>query len=471
MFDTVEIKQVKRELGLLVKTLRKQRGLSQIQLAKSLNVSRTTIQNLELGKNFTVDTIFNIFGHEIGRLGLDENEKRSSFQFNPVFLKSNLYKNIFPKTGIIKRINQVQLFNQFDNNTFKGIPPQFADSLPDRFGSIIFKAWLDNKSQKKITVLERLAYVGNRGMGAIEYKPSIKLDEHTTIDLNEIIDVLKEVLDLKKTTKEKNLNNQALINIFKIGTSAGGARPKILISEEKKTGKIIPGDLEYSNDYKHYLVKLAIDEEIKYPREIVEFCYYQIIQKVGIRMMESKLINDKHFATLRFDRQNGEKKHILTASGITGWDYKNSNNSSYENLFKLTSFLKVPHTQIEELFRRMVFNVIYGNVDDHLKNHSFIYNKNEDNWEMSPAYDITFALNPLMSFKNPKRALSINGKRSNIQINDILKLADEYTIKNPEGIINEIQSYSAELIDLFSKYDIPKFVSEKINENFIKLLR
>jgi len=412
----------------------------------------------------------NLFGQEIGRIGLEESERRSSFQFNPDFLKSNLYKNIFPKTGIIKRTEYVQLFSQFDNDTFKGIPPQFADSLPDMFGSIIFKAWLDSKNQKKITVLEQLAYIGNRGMGAIEYSPNIKLGGNTTIDLNAVIDVLKEVLDLKNTSEEKHLNNQALVNIFKIGSSAGGARPKILISEEKETGKIIPGDLEYSDEYEHYLVKLAIDEEIKYPREIVEYCYYQIIQKVGIRMMESKLIEDKHFATLRFDRQHGEKKHVLTASGITGWDYKNPNNSSYENLFKLASFLKVPHIQIEELFKRMVFNVIYGNVDDHLKNHSFIYNKNEDNWELSPAYDITYALNPLLSFKNPNRALSINGKRSNIQKNDILKLADDYTIKNPEGVIKDIQSYREELIDLFGKHDIPKLVSEKINDNIIKLI-
>ena len=412
----------------------------------------------------------NIFGQEIGRIGLEENEKRSSFQFNPDFLNSNSYKNIFPQTGVIKNNDYVQMFSQFDNDTFKGIPPQFADSLPDMFGSIIFKAWLDSKEQNKITVLEQLAYVGNRGMGAIEYTPSVTLAEQTTIDLNEIIEVLKEVLDLKKTTEQKNLNSQALINVFKIGSSAGGARPKILISEEKQTGKIIPGDLEYSDKYNHYLVKLAIDEEIKYPREIVEFCYHQIAQKVGIRMMESRLIEDKHFATLRFDRQDGEKKHVLTASGITGWNYRSVTNSSYENLFKLTSYLKVPHAQIEELFKRMVFNVIYGNVDDHLKNHSFIYNKDNDNWQLSPAYDITFALNPLISFKNTKRALSINGKRSNIQANDILKLADEYTVKNPEGIIKHIQSYREELIILFGQHDIPKLVSEKINDHIIKLL-
>ena len=411
-----------------------------------------------------------IFGQEIGRIGLEDNESRSSFQFNPTFLSNNAFLNLFPQTGIIKRVDNVQLFSQFNNDTFKGIPPQFADSLPDLFGSIVFKAWLESKEQQQITVLEQLAYVGNRGMGAIEYKPSLTLDEHTTIDLNEIIDVLQEVLDLKKTTEQKNLNSQALINIFKIGTSAGGARPKILISEEKQTGTIIPGDLEYSDRYHHYLVKLAINEEINYPREIVEYCYAQIIQKVGIRMMETKLIEDKHFATLRFDRQNGEKQHVLTATGITGWDYRSSQHSTYENLFKLCSFLKIPHAQMEELFKRMVFNVIYGNVDDHLKNHSFIYDKDHDRWQLSPVYDITYALNPLTNIKKPKRALSINGKRTEIKADDILKVADEYTIKNPEGIIKEIQSYKAELIDLFSKHNVPTLVSAKIKETIVKLL-
>jgi len=186
--------------------------------------------------------------------------------------------------------------------------------------------------------------------------------------------------------------------------------------------------------------------------------------------MDSKLIDDKHFATLRFDRQNGEKKHVLTASGITGWDYKSANNSSYENLFKLCSFLKIPHVQIEELFKRMVFNIVYGNVDDHLKNHAFIYDKVNDNWALSPAYDVTFALNLLLNFKNTKRALSVNGKRGNILLKDIYKLADDFTIKNPEGIIKKIQSHKNDLLNSFEEYNVPKPVSERINESLVKLI-
>lgn len=411
-----------------------------------------------------------LFGQEIGRLGLEEHQKSSTFQYNPTFLKSNVLQNIFPQTGLLKRSHHAQVFRQFNNETFKGIPPQFADSLPDMFGSIIFKAWLDSKDQKGISVLEQLAYVGNRGMGAIEYRPAVQIQENTSIDLNEIIEVLKEVLNLKKTTKQKQLDTQALLNIFRIGTSAGGARPKILISEERETGKVIPGDLEISDKYNHYLVKLALDEEVTYPREVLEFCYYQIMRRLGIRMMDSKLIDDKHFATLRFDRQDGEKKHVLTASGMTGWDYKSPQESSYENLFKLCSFLKIPHSQMEELFKRMVFNVVYGNVDDHLKNHSFIYSEKDDNWQLSPAYDVTFALNPLLNFKNVQRALSINGKRSHITLKDIYKLAEDFTIKNPEGVVRNIQSCRGELIHLFDQHDIPKLVSEKINESIIELI-
>ncbi len=411
-----------------------------------------------------------LFGQEIGRLSAEENEKRSSFQFNPAFLKSNAFQNAFPLTGILKKTTFVQLFSQFEGETFKGIPPQFADSLPDNFGSIIFKAWLDGQAQEKISVLEQLAYVGNRGMGALEYSPMVNLKEKVNIDLDEVIDVLKEVLDLKKASKQKKLDSQALVNIFRIGSSAGGARPKILISEHKKSGKVIPGDLEYSDKYHHYLIKLDIDEEVKYPRELIEYCYSLIIKKTGIRMMDAKLIDDKHFATTRFDRQYGEKQHVLTASGMTGWDYKSAKDSSYENLFKLCSFLKIPHAQTEELFKRMIFNVVYGNTDDHLKNHSFIYDKKADRWELSPAYDITFALNPLLNFTKPKRALSINGKRNKIALKDVLAIAAKYTVKNPEGIIKDIQSQRDELFIHFKRHGVPKLVSKKINENLNKII-
>lgn len=403
-----------------------------------------------------------LFGEEIGRIGASEEDTGTSFQFRPEFLNSNKFLNLFPKTGIIKRIPQVQIFSKYNNKTFKGLPPQFADSLPDMFGSLIFKTWLDSKNEKSISILEQLAYVANRGMGALEYYPSKEIPSNASIDLNEIIDVLKEVLDLKRNTQQKAINTQALLNIFKIGTSAGGARPKILISEHKKNGSLIPGDLICSNEYSHYLVKLGINEGEGYSREILEYCYYLMAKKIGIEIMDSKLIENKHFATLRFDRQNGSKNHILTASGMTGWDFRSSENSSYEQLFKLCSFLKISHAQKEELFKRMIFNIVFRNTDDHLKNHSFIYNEQKDNWRLSPAYDLTFALNPLLDFRKANRALSINGKRNGITLQDVLVIADKFTIKNPKGIIKEVESMIAELKKLMKEYGISKRVTTNV---------
>ena len=338
-----------------------------------------------------------IFGKEVGKIGLDIDRGRTSFQYHPDFISQEDHAGIFPSTRIIRRVPQVQVFDQYNTDTFKSLPPPFADSLPDVFGNTIFKAWLESTGRDHITVIEQLAYVANRGMGAFEYYPSKKLKSHTDIDLYQIIEVLKEVMEKKESIASHQLDTEGLFNIFRIGTSAGGARPKILISKHKRTGRIIPGDIAHTDDYDHLLVKLAVEDH--YPREIIEYCYYLTAIQTGISMMDSYLVDDKHFATKRYDRIDGKKKHVLTTSGITGWDFKSPENSSYENLFKLCSFLKAPHSQSDQLFRRMIFNVVFANTDDHLKNHSFSYDNIEQRWFLSPAYDITFALNPLTDYK------------------------------------------------------------------------
>ncbi len=412
------------------------------------------------------------FNQEIGRLGFDENQNKSSFQYNPEFLKTNNYLNLFPQTGIIKRTHHTQVFTQFNNETFRGLPPMISDSLPDMFGNIIFKKWLEASSNnfKQISVIEQLAYVADRGMGALEYRPSKTIPQATTIDLTEITHVLKEVLANKRDTTATKLNHQTLINIFKIGSSAGGARPKILISENSETGEIIPGDLNHSSDYNHYLVKLSIDDELGYSREVIEYCYYLTATHLGINMMPSKLIDQIHFATRRFDRQNGLKKHILTASGLTGWDFKSPKESSYENLFELALFLKVPHKEIEELFKRMVFNIIFCNTDDHLKNHTFIYNEVEDSWNLSPAYDLTYSLNPLMNYKRTSRALSLGNKRVDISILDVLAIAETYTIKNARNVVLEIQNGINFWRQKANELELPENIIRSINDDFITLV-
>lgn len=411
-----------------------------------------------MAKNQLIDV--HCFGKEVGRIGLDPDKRRSFFQYHPDFLQSDQYSNLFPATGILKRVENVQVFSNFFNDTFQGLPPMFADSLPDAFGNIIFQKWLEKegKSLQEISPLEQLAYVGTRGMGALEYHPVKEIPAGGEIDLKEIIAVLKKVLDKKAQITGTQFNEAALLHIFKMGTSAGGARPKLLIAQHKETGIIIPGDIARDVDYDHYLVKLSLEENNGYRAEWIEYSYYRIAKELGIQMMPSKLIDGKHFATLRFDRQNGRKKHVLTASGLSGWDFKQATNSSYENLFELALFLKVPHKDIEELFRRMVFNVVYQNTDDHLKNHSFIYDESKDSWQLAPAYDLTYALNPLLHFKSINRALSINHKRQHIQEEDLLKIAATFTVKNARTTLQEIRESKAKWRTLALEIGIEKKV-------------
>jgi serine/threonine-protein kinase HipA len=425
-----------------------------------------------MSKNNLIDLF--CFGQEIGKLGFDENKQCSYFQYNPDFLNEGKFLKLFPETGILKRVNQTQVFSSFNTETFRGLPPMISDSLPDIFGNIIFKKWLESnhKNFNQISVLEQLAYVANRGMGALEYKPAKEISAASTINLSEIIEVLKNVLSIKEATNARYLNTEALVTIFKIGTSAGGARPKILISENKQTGEIIPGDINYSLAYNHYLVKLSIDDEVLgYSREVIEYSYYLTAIHVGITMMLSTLMDSKHFSTERFDRRDGIKKHILTATGLTGWDFKSPIDSSYENLFDLAVFLKIPHREIEELFRRMIFNIVFCNTDDHLKNHTFIYNEVEDKWNISPAYDITYALNPLINYKRVSRALSINNKRVDINEQDVLKIAETYTIKNARNSILEIQQAVEYWMIKAQDLEIPAHVVESIKKDFVLLIK
>lgn len=417
-----------------------------------------------MAKNQVISVRFQ--GIEIGKIGYDEDQRKSSFQYNPNFLAQNKYKKLFPY--IIRRIQNVQVFSEFEGETFRGLPPMIADSLPDVFGNIVFKEWLEatHKDISSITPLEQLTYVGSRGMGALEFIPNKELQSSSTIDIEQMTEVVKKVLDVKTAFSEKGLSDVALLNIFKIGTSAGGARPKILVAENKISGDLIPGDLVYSNEFNHYLVKLSVDEEQGYSKEKIEYIYYNLAQQIGIEMMPSKLVDDKHFATFRFDRQNGTKQHVLTASGMTGWDFKKPENSNYENLFRLALDLKLPHKDIQQLFKRMVFNIVFANIDDHLKNFSFIYNIENDKWNLAPAYDITYPLDALMNYTRVARALSVNGKRNNITKADVLEIANLFTVKNPIGIISEVVKVANAFRNLAEQNKIPLKVIDKIESEF-----
>lgn len=380
------------------------------------------------------------FGVEIASLGWDSHRSLSRFQFNSDYLDSGQWMNLFPATGILKRVEYVQVFNHFNNEAFRGLPPMIADSLPDAFGNRIFSAWLEatHREISSVSAVEQLAYVANRGMGALEFRPAKELPTVRSIDLSEIIEVLNEVIQDKASTRQSKLNEQALLTIFQIGSSAGGVRPKVVIAQNTATQEVLPGDIAPAVDHRHLLVKLDLGASSGYPRERLEYAYYRTATSCGIDMMPSELIEGKHFATERFDRRNGAKVHTLTASGMTGWRMNDPAVSSYENLFELAHFLRLPHSDLEQLFARMVFNVAFMNTDDHLKNHAFVYHPEDDQWRLSPAYDVTYALNPNQRILRVSRALSVNGKRSGIDRRDFEPIAERFTIRRSGEIIERI---------------------------------
>jgi len=398
-------------------------------------------------------------GREVGRIGHDGRSGKSYFQYSPEFLKEENYRNLFPYT--IRKTPLSQGFSGYGGDTFRGLPPVFADSLPDLFGNLVFREWMAHAGVREITPLQQLAYVGSRGMGALEYRPAKSVPSPHSLELEEMAGLAKKITEMKSLVSEEGLNHGSLVNMFRLGTSAGGARPKILVSENKLTGELVPGDLHVSDGYAHYLVKLAVDDDV-YPRERIEFAYYRLATGLGIEMRPSKLVSGRHFCTERFDRQDGQKRHVLTACGMTGWDYKIGRNSSYENLFKLCAGLGLPHSDTEELYKRMVFNVAYMNTDDHLKNTSFTYD-DAKGWRLAPAYDLTYALSPLLDFSRVNRAMSVRGKRNGITRDDLLSVAREFGVGNAVATIDRTVSEKDALLGLLEASDVPERVARAID--------
>jgi len=408
-----------------------------------------------------------LFGNEIGRLGYDNHRRCSYFQYNPDYLGTN-NSNILP--FIIKRSLETQSFPQFEGKTFRGLPPMFADSLPDVFGNHLFQSWLNAQGKPiQFNALEQLAYLGQRGMGAWEYEPAITMDAPSSFRIAEMAQLLSEILAEKGSLTPENANTEGLLNLFRIGTSAGGMRPKILVAKHRKTQQILPGDLLYGPHHDYFLVKLNLEDDALHPKETIEFIYASIAQQLGIDMMQCELWEEKHFATHRFDRQNNQKQHVLTAAGLTGWDYQNPEESSYENLFKLAMALKIPLSELDQLFRRMVFNVVFNNIDDHLKNHSFCYRPETNSWHLATAYDLTYALNPKLKFRKVSRALSINGKREQINKNDLLKIADMFSIEHAEHTMQDIREGRSLWSDLAYRQHLAPTLITTIQQQMVKL--
>ncbi|MCR8669353.1 type II toxin-antitoxin system HipA family toxin [Aestuariibaculum sp. M13] len=400
-----------------------------------------------------------IWNQVVGAVSWNDDTGLASFEYTPEFKSSGI------ELSPIKMPSQsgTQIFsfpelrvsrhNEYD--TFKGLPGLLADVLPDKYGNQLINSWLaqQGRPENSMNPVEQLCFIGTRGMGALEFEPTqLKPNKNTfEVEIDSLVDIAQRMLH-KREGFETNINKderQAMLDILKIGTSAGGARPKAIIAYNKKTGQVRSGQTNAPKGFEHWLIKLdgvsdaQFGESQGYGR--IEMAYYNMAIDCGIDMMESLLLeenNRAHFMTKRFDREgNDTKHHIQTWCAIQHYDFNDMHSYSYEQLFQTMRMLRLPYPQAEQMFRRMVFNVIGKNCDDHTKNFAFRLKQN-DVWELAPAYDICFAYRPGSVWVS-QHALSVNGKRKDINRQDLLTVAKSMNIKKADTIISEISNVIA----------------------------
>ena len=385
-----------------------------------------------------------IWKNLVGVLIWNETNKTSTFEYAKKFIQSGTQLSPIVNPTSKKIISSVQKLEYSSErgllfNTNKGLPLFISDSLPDKFGTELFSKYLEKQGRnyRDLTPIEKLAYIGNRGMGALEFMPA--KHEHTSAKILNLKKINELSIALLKN--EPVANSDDMANLFHIGTSPGGAQPKVLINIDNKTGDIYRGDNLPSTDQDSWILKLNRDIGLDSDKERgkIEYAYYLMAKESKIIIMDSQLKefeNDYYFMTKRFDRIDGRKLHTQTLHAFAGMNFKLPNTYSYEQIFTILNKMKLNYSSKEQLFRIMVFNVIGRNVDDHTKNFGFNMKENGE-WNLSPAYDLTFSYNENFNRITP-HFLSINGKNKNFSLKDILHVAEEYSIKNPKKIINEI---------------------------------
>jgi len=407
-----------------------------------------------------------LWGDLVGDLFYDEKQGLVAFKYFESFKESG--RELSPLLMPLKEDKEFYTFERLSEQTFKGLPPVFSDSLPDKFGNAILNAWLQKNGKfiEDLNPLERLSYIGKRGMGALEYVPpqSTKDISIEVLDISDIVEIAKEVLDDKKEA-EGNLNSME--NILHIGTSAGGARAKAIIAIDPKTKNVYSGDiLRNEKDVTYHILKLDGVGDIEnretngYGR--IEYAYFLMAKACGLEMAYSELIEEKgraHFITQRFDRVNGEKIHMTTLNSMASMDYNQPLMHSYEQCFGVMTKIGLDHEDYKKQFRRMVFNVIAKNLDDHTKNVSFLMDK-LGKWKLSPAYDVTYAYNPNNRWLR-QHQMSVNGKRNKIGRLDLMAVTEVLDPRSKRVIIDQVVEGISEWKGIGKEAGVP---AQRVNE-------
>jgi serine/threonine-protein kinase HipA len=381
----------------------------------------------------------------IGSVTLDRAYGYYVFNYTPEFADTG----IEPSPLQMPLSEEGYIFTDLPEATYKRLPAMLSDALPDDFGNALINRYMADHgiSAPDVTPLDRLAYMSNRAMGALVFKPSRGPTAHkpTSIELSSLVEeARKAVTGLMDGDDHANA---ALRSIIDVGTSAGGARAKAVIAWNPKTDEIRSGQLEVPDGFEHWLLKfdgMGDDHELgasqNYGR--VEYAYHLMARAAGIEMTDCRLLKENgraHFMTRRFDREgHGGRNHMQTLCAMSHVDYKKKGTNAYSQLFQAMVRLNLPYEDMEEAFRRMVFNVMGRNCDDHTKNFSFLLRDGSTTWELAPAYDVTFAHNPNGDWTS-QHLMSVNGKFKDFEVDDLLAEADRFKIGTARDVIDQVR--------------------------------
>jgi len=417
-----------------------------------------------------------LWGRTIGAVSLDDNSGNAAFEYDSAFVRSGI--EIAPLTMPLS--SRVYTFPELPEKTYYGLPGLLADSLPDKFGNVLIDAWLATQGRQpnSFNAIERLCYTGERGMGALEFAPVIgpQARRARQIQIGKLVELASEVLTHRNDLQVSFANEdrgQALTDILRVGTSAGGARAKAVIAWNPTTNEVRSGQVPAGKGLEYWLLKFDgvsgnRDKELEDPQGYgaIEYAYFKMAKDCGIDISECRLFEEngrRHFMTRRFDRLTGGKKlHMQSLCALAHYDFNMAGAYSYEQALQVIRKLGLPMRSIEEQFRRMAFNIIARNQDDHVKNIAFLMDKS-GNWSLSPAFDMTYSFNPYGSW-TASHQMSMNSKRDDFTLDDFKACAKVASMKRgrAEAIVKEVQEVVSRWQDYAEEVRVPVAWRDKI---------
>ncbi|GJL80387.1 MAG: toxin HipA [marine bacterium B5-7] len=419
----------------------------------------------------------NLWGRTIGAVALGDGEQVAEFEFDQAFTDSGI--NIAPL--MMPLSDEIYHFPSLPDQTFHGLPGLLADSLPDRFGNALIDAWLvqQGRSAGAFNAVERLCYIGDRGMGALEYEPAVSFGSQrsTKIEVDRLVELASKILTHRGSLATSlNESDKAMRDILKVGTSAGGARAKAVIAWNPSTNEVRSGQVAAGEGFEYWLLKFDgvqgnKDKELDDPQGYgaIEYAYSKMAMDAGITMNSCRLFEEngrRHFMTQRFDRlPGGGKLHMLSLCGIAHYDFNQAGAYGYEQALAVIRKLDLPMRDVEQMYRRMVFNIFARNQDDHVKNIAFLMDRT-GRWSLSPAFDVTYSYNPAGSWTS-KHQMTLNGKRDRFTLDDFKSCAKGASMKRgrAESIINEVREAVLRWADYADKAGVIVSQRDQIQQN------